>query len=79
MLPELVAGLSLRDPVRVHVLKEIIPAELLDEVGDAGAIVGGHLRVGSRPVGDIGGRETVILAGQVAVLGCGATGLDGVN
>lgn len=63
MLPELVAGLSLRDPVRVHVLEEIIPAKLLDEVGDAGATVGGHLRVGGRPVGDIGRGEAVVLAG----------------
>lgn len=70
-------GRVLRDPVRVHVLEEIVPAERLEESANARAIVSRDDGAIRQAIGGVWRRHWVVLAAQIAVLG--VSPVAGVN
>lgn len=70
--PQVLVGRVLRDPVRVHVLQQVVAAEWLKERVNAGSIVRRDEGTVWKGIGRIGRRHWIILAAQVAVLGIGA-------
>jgi hypothetical protein len=69
--PEARVVLVLRDPVRVHVLEQIVAAERFQERADVGAGVRRNHGAVFETVGGIGGGNRVVLTRQVAVLRVG--------
>lgn len=66
--PEVGVGRALVDPVGVHVVEQVVAAEVLDEIVHAGALVRRHHGTVGQAVGGVGRRHRVVLARQVAVL-----------
>ncbi|KAJ8108241.1 hypothetical protein OPT61_g8307 [Boeremia exigua] len=71
--PESGVVLVLRDPVRVHVLEQVVAAKGLEEGPDVGAGIRGDDRAVGEARGGVGGGYGVVLACQVAVLRIFAT------
>lgn len=66
--PEVDVGSSLVDPVGVHVVEQVVAAEVGDELADGCAVVGDYWSVWAGVVGRLGW-VGVVLAVGVAVLG----------
>lgn len=72
MLPELVVGLTLSDPVLVHPFDEIVTTELLEgELLNAGSLVRRNDSAVGVAIGRVWRWGTIVLAAQIAVLTVG--------
>lgn len=68
MTPEAWVVLLPRDPVCVHVLEEIVPAEWLEKSANIGAVIGRYERSVGETIGGVWRWDWIILSSQIAVL-----------